>query len=212
MSPEDERLEQIKQWWKEYRWTLVSGVSLGLAIIVGYNVWNRYDESRTAAVSDLYERMTILAVEGRHAAVNDAVRQIVDEFPKTDYAAKAMLVSARSHHELGDAEKARESLQWVIDNAQEASSVHGARLGMARIMIVEEEYEGALSLLEVGKMDGFDSHYHELRGDAYRGLDQVGKAHEAYTLSLDTLSDDSSYRPILVLKVYDTNVQDGDNS
>ena len=41
MASEDERLEQIKEWWKEYRWTIIGGTALGIGVIGGWDGLDR---------------------------------------------------------------------------------------------------------------------------------------------------------------------------
>ena len=31
MTPEQERIDQIKQWWQEFRWTILGGLAVGIA-------------------------------------------------------------------------------------------------------------------------------------------------------------------------------------
>ena len=53
MQPEEERLEQIKEWWKEYRWTIIIGVTLGIGGIGGVNGWLAYSKSQSEQVAHL---------------------------------------------------------------------------------------------------------------------------------------------------------------
>jgi len=204
---DDERLEQIKEWWKEYRWTVIGGVSLGLATVVGVNVWNAYTIGKAEAASDLYERITLDVVENRFDSATRLADQLIEEFPNTAYAGKTALIQARIQHELGNSEQVRKLLRWVIDNATEISSAHAARLQLARLMNAEKDYEGASSMLDIDDITGFESHYHELRGDALRGLQRFEEAYEQYERSLETLAPGSGYRALLNLKLNDVNVQ-----
>ncbi len=209
---EDERLDQIKDWWKEYRWTLIGGVSLGLTAVIGFNGWNSYQTGKAEAASDLYEQITLEMVDENFLAANELAQQLVDEFPDTAYAGQTVLLRARIHYEMGEIDQAYEALRWVIDNASEDSSVHAARIRLARLMNAENDYEGALKVLDIGDMSGFESHYRELRGDALRGLQRFSEAHSEYERSLETIEPGSPYRSLLTLKMNDTRVQDSNNS
>ncbi len=204
---DDERLEQIKEWWKRYRWTIIGGVSLGLATVVGVNAWNSYTTGKAEAASDLYERITLDVVENRFDSATELAGQLINEFPNTPYAGKTALIQARIHYELGHSEQARELLRWVIGNAAETSSAHAARLQLARLMNAEQDYEDALSTLDIDDTAGFESHYHELRGDALRALQRFEEAYEQYERSLESLAPGSGYRALLNLKLNDVNVQ-----
>ena len=208
MATDEERLEQIKEWWQENRWIIIGGLSLGLSAIVGYNGWAQYTKSQEEAVSSIYEQISEATVEQRIDEAIDLIAELTKEYPTTGYAGKAALIQARIEYERGEVEKSREALQWAIDNATEASTVHTARLRLAFQMLGDGEYQQALNLLDVTAMDGFASHYNELRGDAQRGLGNIDKAHEAYLAAVETLGENSSYKPILDLKVNGTRMQE----
>ena len=67
--------------------------------------------------------------------------------------------------------------------------------------MVEEKFNEALELLSVEHMDGFESHYFEMRGDIYLNLGQPDKAREAYRAAIDGLSAGSMYEPVLKMKL-----------
>ena len=67
--------------------------------------------------------------------------------------------------------------------------------------MVESKFNEALELLSVEHMEGFESHYYEMRGDIYLNLDQSDKAREAYRAAIDGLSAGSLYEPVLKMKL-----------
>lgn len=204
MTPDDERLEQLKEWWQENRWTIVGGVVLGLATIIGYNGWNQYTESQQVSASNLYEDIILAISEERFDDAVPKIEELTDEFPSAAYAGKAMLIQARIQYDRGEVEESKNSLQWVIDSGAEWSTVHSARLRLANLMIAEGAFEEALDLLEVGSTDGYDSQYSELRGDAQLALGRIEDANASYQAALDTLNSDSQYGQILELKINNT--------
>ena len=50
-------------------------------------------------------------------------------------------------------------------------------------------------------MLGFESHFHELRGDIYLRLQQPDKARAAYRAAIDGLNAGSLYEPVLRMKL-----------
>ncbi len=212
MNPDDERLEQIKEWWKEYRWTIIGGVSLGIASLLGFNFWTKYQVTQAEAASYLYEQVTIQVAAENFIEADQFAQQLLDEYPKSGYAGQTALLRARVQHELGDTDKSRELLHWAIDNAKEDSSVHAARIRLARLLIADSAYDDALKVLDVSDPSGFASHYHELRGDAHRGLNQLSKAREEYEHSLENLPPSSNYRTILTLKLNDSKLQNAQDT
>ena len=72
---------------------------------------------------------------------------------------------------------------------------------LANILLVEKKFNEALDLLSVEHMEGFESHYFEMRGDIFLKLEQPAKARDAYRAAIDGLSAGSMYEPILKMKM-----------
>ncbi len=205
MNPEEERLEQIKEWWKEYRWTIIGGTALGIGVIGGWTGWTEYTTAQQESASSLYQEVSVAVVaENDYEGARQAAEQLLDEHRSTGYAGKALLLLARASYESGDRDQTRQYLQQAMDQAAEEATVHVARIRLAKLMIDESEYQDAMKLLDVKDTTGFESHYLELKGDAHRALGQIKEAHEAYQESMDALAPGSQYRSILALKLNDT--------
>ena len=62
---DQEELEKLKAWWKNYGGALLIGVVLGLGILFGHKYWTQYQEERRAAASEIYEQMLQQARESK---------------------------------------------------------------------------------------------------------------------------------------------------
>jgi len=200
---EDDEQEKARKWWQENRAPIISGVVLGLSIIVGYNWWGDYKTGRAEASSVLYQEMLKNDVVGSRNIISasNAGQQIIDKYDDTPYSGKAALILARIAYDNRDFEEAREKLNWAIDNSKQFETVHAARLRLATILMVEKKLNEALELLSIEHMEGFESHYYEMRGDIYLGLEQPDKARDAYRASIDGLAPGSLYEPVLKMKL-----------
>ena len=200
---EDDEQEKARKWWKENRAPIISGVVLGLSIIIGFNWWDAYKTSRGEAASVLYQEMIQNDADGNRVAVTASKvgQQIIDEYGDTAYSGKAALILARIAYDNKDIDGAREKLNWAIENSKQFETLHTARLRLATILMVEKNFEEALDLLSVENMQGFESHYYEMRGDIYLSLEQPGKARDAYRAAIDGLSPGSMYEPVLKMKL-----------
>ena len=200
---EDDEQEKARKWWKENRAPIISGVVLGLSIIIGFNWWDTYKTSRGEAASVLYQEMIQNDADSNKVAVTASKvgQQIIDEYADTAYSGKAALILARIAYDNKDIDGAREKLNWAIENSKQFETLHTARLRLATILMVEKNFEEALDLLSVENMQGFESHYYEMRGDIYLSLEQPGKARDAYRAAIDGLSPGSMYEPVLKMKL-----------
>ena len=200
---EDDEQEKARKWWQENRVPIISGVVLGLSIIIGFNWWGEYNTGRGEAASMLYQEMINNVADGNRVTskASDLGQQIIDQYDDTSYAGKAALILARIAYDNKNMDAAREKLNWAIDNSKQFETVHAARLRLATILMVESKFNEALELLSVEHMEGFESHYYEMRGDIYLNLDQSDKARDAYRAAIDGLSADSMYEPVLKMKL-----------
>lgn len=200
---EDDEHEKVKKWWQENRMPIISGVVLGLSIIVGFNWWGEYKTGRAETASMLYLDLLKNDAETSKGSITamDVGQKIIDEYHDTPYAGKAALIVARIAYDNKDIEGAKAQLNWAIDHSDQFETVHTARLRLANILMVEKKFNEALDLLSVEHMEGFESHYYEMRGDIYLKLEQPAKARDAYRAAIDGLSAGSMYEPILKMKM-----------
>jgi predicted negative regulator of RcsB-dependent stress response len=200
---EDDEQERARKWWKENRFPIISGVVLGLSIIIGFNWWGEYQTSRAETASKLYQEILNNDQHNNRVpiAATTAGQIIIDEYADTSYSGKAALILARIAYDNNNTDTAKEKLNWAIDNSKQFETVHAARLRLATILVIEKKQSDALELISVEHMDGFESHYYELRGDIYQDLDQHDKARDAYRAAIDGLSAGSMYEPVLKMKL-----------
>ncbi len=208
MTPDDERLQQIKGWWKEFRWTIIGGLSIGIIAVSGWTGWNEHTRAQREAASEVFQRLSVAVVEANVTDARQAYDDLQADYSATVYAEKARLLMARASYDAGDSDEARALLEDAISMSSESSTLHVARIRMAQLLIAESEYLAALDLLDSADADAFASHYEELKGDAYRALGRFAEASEAYQTSIDALDDGAEYRTILTLKLNDTLVAD----
>lgn len=208
MAADEERLDQIRQWWKEYRWTIIGGTAIGVAAVGGWTGWKEYTRVQQEAASVLFQQVSVAVVQADVEAARRAFDDLIDSHGSSAYAENARLLMARASYDAGETDAARVLLQEAIDSSSEESTIHAARIRLAQLMIADGRYQDALDTLGSSNAGGFESHYQELRGDAYRGLNRNGDAKDAYQASIDSLNQNSaSYRTILTLKLNDTLIE-----
>jgi predicted negative regulator of RcsB-dependent stress response len=71
-------------------------------------------------------------------------------------------------------------LRWASQNATETDIQHVANLRLARLLIAEQNYDEAETLLLAQHPAGFDAGYEELKGDLYVARGEIGQARTAY--------------------------------
>lgn len=202
---EDDELQQLKNWWKNYGAAIVIGVVLGSALLGGYRYWSTYTDERAAMASMRYDEVVVSMNEGR---VKDALKigdEIKQEYAATPYGGMAALLMARMSFERGDLKATREHLRWAVDNAAEPITAHVARLRLARIMHTMGETKAALALIDIGdigEISGFSVEYFELKGDLLLATGDRDGARKAYIEAL-VREDGGKFSFILKMKLAD---------
>ncbi len=200
---EQEDLDRLKAWWKNYGNSAVFGILLGAAILVGFRYWTQHTEQQLHTAAGLYDRM----FQSYHAKKpEDASRlgeSLIDEYSSTPYAGMAGLMLARLDFEAGDVARARERLQWVLEHVDDAALKHVARLRLARIHLGGGDKEAALAFLNVKDRAGFEAEYEELKGDILVAQGQRDAARPAYREALKHMPAGSPYAPMLNMKLDD---------
>jgi len=200
---EQEELEKLKAWWKNYGNALIFGVLLGAAVLFGYRYWTQHQEQRLQDASALYNQLMLEMRYKKTDAARKTGESLVNGYSATPYAGMAGLLLARLDIDAGDAKTARTHLQWVIDHAKDPATVSAARLRLARLLIGSGEKDAALALLDVKDQAGFEGEYEELRGDIYAAQGKRDEARAAYREALKHLPAGSTYIPVLNMKLDD---------
>nr|VFK34908.1 MAG: Putative negative regulator of RcsB-dependent stress response [Candidatus Kentron sp. MB]VFK77058.1 MAG: Putative negative regulator of RcsB-dependent stress response [Candidatus Kentron sp. MB] len=180
---EQEQLESLQKWWKENGKSVIFGVVLGVAGMVGWSSWNAYTVRQAEKASLSYEQLVAFKKEGSQEEAIKQGESLIDEFSNSGYAELASLVVAKVALEQGDREKAKTHLEWVIKEGQSSPVQSIARLRLARLLTSEEKWTEAIALLD-GEAGEFASLYEEARGDIFHAQGDLPSARTAYRKAL----------------------------
>jgi predicted negative regulator of RcsB-dependent stress response len=180
---DEEKVEAIKQWWKENGLAVAAGLVFGLVAVFGWRAWQDHQENRAQQASATFEQL--LAVASRSdadaAAAGQLTKRLHEDFGGTPYAALGSLVMARVALAGADREAAKEALGQAIKEAPDPALAGIAALRLARILIDEQDLEGADAIL-AGLDEGgaFAGEIAALRGDIAAARGDLEAARSAY--------------------------------
>ena len=180
---EEERLEALQRWWKENRQSVVWGVALGIAVLVGWNMWRENRQATAEQASVLYQQLLKATETGQSESAVKLGERIVNQYASTAYAEFSRLFLARLRAESGDLQGAKKILEDFLSSSRDDSLKTLATLRLARVMLAAGEIDPALKLLapytdrQLGKFAGL---YEELRGDLYAAGKRPEEARRAY--------------------------------
>jgi predicted negative regulator of RcsB-dependent stress response len=201
---EEEQLEAFKRWWKENGQSTIIGVVLGIAVILGWNYWQGHKRAQAEQASALYNQLTQAIGADKKDSAEKLAERILEQYPKTEYAAYSGLLLAKLKVQQGDLAKAQAILKGIAAGTdKELSNI--AKIRQVRLMLATGEYEQGLKLIndvDPATSSSFSGNYDELVGDLYVALDRLDQARSSYQKALE-----SGYKsPLLQLKIDDLTV------
>lgn len=201
---EEEQAEAVKNWWKENWLWIISGVALGVAILIGWQFYQRYQTTRSEAAAAAFQQYSRALTAKDSAKAAAALKELEDQYAATAYADQAHLLQARAAVEAEKFDEAATALRVVADGSKDEELAAVARLRLARVLIQQGKHDDALGLLDTAKAGGFAAQVREVRGDAYLAKGDAGKAREEYQAALSAATGASaSSRAVLELKLQD---------
>lgn len=198
---EQEQLDQLKQFWKQYgnfiTWTLVV-VVLAYA---GWNGWQYWQRRQAAQATALYEEVERFAASGDAARLDRALADMKDKYGRTAQAQQAALLVAAVHATAGRQDAARAALQWVADEAGDEGYKALARLRLAGLLLDSKSYDEALKQLSGNFPAQFAALVADRRGDIYLAQGKKSEAGAEYQKAWRGLEEDNSYRRVVDVKL-----------
>ncbi|MFZ1642073.1 MAG: tetratricopeptide repeat protein [Candidatus Contendobacter sp.] len=186
---DDERVEDLKKWWKENGVSIIGGIALGVIAIFGWRYWGSYRDTQAEQTSRAYDAF-VAAVEKPDA---DQARQrgqaLATDFPKSPYAALAALRLAKLAMDGGDTAAASQRLEWVVGNARLDELKDIARLRLAQVKLAAGQTAEAEKLLDGVTTTSLNAEREDLKGDLYLASKNPEKARIAYAAALAASSD-----------------------
>jgi len=198
---EQEQLENLKAFWKQYGNFIVTVITVAALAVAGWRGWGWYQVREAAQASAVYEQLREAASAKDVDKVRAAAGTLFEQYGGTAYGEMAALVAARAYVEAGDPKAAKVTLEWAVSNAKDDEFRHAARLRLAALLIDEKAYDEAGKLLGVQAPGRFAGEYADRRGDLLVAQGKTGEARAAYREALEALAPDSPMRRLVQLKL-----------
>ena len=189
---EHEQSERVRSWLRNNGAGLLGGVALGLAVILGWQWWQKDQAGKKEQAYQEYQT----AVEGLAKRDLKQAKAAVDALSKNDalYADTAGLQLAKAQVEAGERDAAIATLRALTPDDALRPLIN---LRLARLLIDAGKHDEALKLLDAAD----DASSLEVRGDALLATGKAKEAQEAYTRALTTLDAVSPQRRLVELKL-----------
>jgi predicted negative regulator of RcsB-dependent stress response len=198
---EQEQLEDLKAWWRQWGNT-IAGVVIAVCVgVIGVQGWRWWTAQQAERASVLYNAVATAARSNDVARAKDAMTQLADKYGGTAYAARGSLLLAATLHEAGDNAGAKAQLASVIDRDSEPELKEIARLRLAALLMDDKQYDEALRTLDAKHDEAFDGIYADMRGDILVAAGRNEEARTAYQTALARIDSKSPYRNYVQVKL-----------
>jgi len=185
LQTEEEQIEAIRAWWKEYGNYVIAGIAVAILGVFGYNARENAAIQERAEASALYATLSEHIEKGRVDDAEIVVEEIGRDYGNSAYAGQSKLDMARLYMDQNRDADAAEVLRELIemDGIEELRQV--ARTRLARILIYQGKRDEAIDTVDSGANDAFAARFLDVKGDALAELGRFDEARAAYTEALD---------------------------
>jgi predicted negative regulator of RcsB-dependent stress response len=189
---EHEQGEKVRSWLQSNAFGLIGGVALGLALIGGWQWWQRQQEAARIQAGDHYQ----VALDSIHDNNIKQGQVLVSALPRGTYATLAALELAKAQLDAGQREAAIATLRAT--NASEPALAAVVTQRLARLLIDAGKAGDALKLLPA---QSSDAEMLQTRGDAQYALGHRDEARAAYAQALIHMDIGAPQRRLVELKL-----------
>jgi predicted negative regulator of RcsB-dependent stress response len=198
---EQDKLEDLKAWWKQWG-NSIAGIVVAVCVgVIGLQGWRWWTQQQAEQASVLYNAVSTAARANDTAKAKDAMAQLADKYGRTAFAPRGALLVAALLFDNGDKAGAKAQLASVIDRDTEDELKDIARLRLAAILLDDKQYDEALRTLDAKHDDAFAGIYADLRGDILAAAGRPSEARTAYQTALTKLDAKSPYHSFVQAKL-----------
>lgn len=198
---EQEQLDALKAFWKQYGNLITWALIAALAVYAGLNGWTWWQREQAAKAGALYEQLELAASSGDAQRAGQVFADLKERYPRTVFAAQAALLAARVQFERGQADAAKATLSWAADNAGEEEYKTVARLRLAALSMQAKDYDAALKQLDGAKAPTFEALVADRRGDVLLAQGKPAEARAAYQAAWKAMDERLEYRRLIDAKL-----------
>lgn len=199
---DDQKVEQIKKWWKQYgnyAFAALFAVALGM---LAWQYWHRHELKESEQASIAYENV-IGSEQMAPQTTASLAQQVKQQFSSTPYADFSAFILAKQAIAKNDYASAATELQWVVDNAHAKAIEQLARLRLARVFLAQQQPQKALTVLQNKTMNIYPGLTALIEGDAHVALGDVAAARKNYQAATLALPKQSALLPLANMKLTD---------
>jgi predicted negative regulator of RcsB-dependent stress response len=199
---EEEQVEQLKKFFKQYGMSLLLGLVLALGGSYGFKMYQARQRHNSEQASLIYSQLMNSVTNNERKQITHQANYLITEYPNSVYATLAKLMLAKQAISDNHLQDARSQLTSVMNNKRFPNFSSVARVRLARLAFHDKQYKKALKLLEpLEHQLSFVAYKEQLTGDIMLAMGSPIKAKLAYKKALDLYEGNASLKPVVEMKL-----------
>ena len=198
---EQEQLDALQQFWRSYGRIVMAVV---LAVVVGFGStkwWGYQNRTEAQSASATFNKLEAVQTVEDIDLISSLSEEIISEYGDTYYADLARLNLAKTEVDVGNSDEAIKLLRGVVDDSRDSSLVALARLRLAALYVMTEQFDLAMSALDGDADAAMSGLFADIRGDIYAAQDLHDEARGAYQEALSLLQEGNPWVDIVQIKI-----------
>lgn len=198
---EQERLDELKAWWKRWGAIAMLGLAVVVAAVAGWRYWQNQQFTQSLEAAAAYDKLTQSLLANDLKSAREAGGLLIDRYGDTAFAPRAALLLAKLNAGSRDLKSAQTQLEWAAANSKEPAVKDLAHLRLAGVQLDQKQYDAALKTLTASHSDAFAPRFDDLKGDVLLAQGKHDEARAAYQAGFDKMKEGNPYRAIVELKL-----------
>jgi predicted negative regulator of RcsB-dependent stress response len=198
---EQEQLDQIKHFWKQYGNAITWALIVVLAAFASWNFYQYWQRNQANQAAALFEEVERSVQSGDTTKMDRVFADMKERFASTTYAQQSALLVAKQFVIAGKTDSAKSALTWVAGQSSDAGYQALAKLRLAGILLDSKNYEAALTQLEGSFPVGFEALVADRKGDAFVLQGKKAQAITEFEKAFRLFDPRTEYRRLVEVKL-----------
>ena len=180
---DEEQAERLRAWWDRNGTSLIIGVVVAVAAVIGWRYYQSYTADAAGEASNAFESYVAARAAGEPG--DDLLGALDDDHAGTAYHIFALFYRASDRAAEEDWDAALTLLETAIEAADDALLADLARLRAAKVLYQMDRLDDCRRMLDGIASSGLEAAAAELAGDAAIAEGNIEEAGAAYRRALE---------------------------
>lgn len=197
---EQENIEALKAWWKQYGRLVIAVMVAFVVGVAGIQGWRYYKEQASLKAAAVFADLEEAARLGDEKKSLQLAKTLAADYGRTAYGARGGVIAAKVLFEKGDLKGAEELLRAAVETARDEPIRAVASLRLSAVLLDQKKFDEAMKVVTNPPGEAFAALFADARGDVLVAQNKIEEAKAAYQVALDKLPKSAAYRNVVEVK------------